>query len=120
MTGARMLPEKELDLEVQATYELLVTPVGTWRHVVLPIDDLVPHPIVWEEDEVFVREPAVARFRAFHAHPLRAVIVHRPSRYDDGCERDAGQKRQSLEESVAERGSYRRVEHARSWQEPIC
>lgn len=36
----------------------LMSRVGRWRHLMLPFDELVPLPIVWEEQKVVVGELA--------------------------------------------------------------
>ena len=69
-----------------------MTPVGARRHVMLPVDDLVPLPVVREEQEVIVGEPRITRCRLLHVSVLRALIVHRPSYIAIECESRAVHK----------------------------
>ena len=61
--SVRMRPQIERDLDVKTADELLVPQVRRGSHVVLPVDDLVPLPVVREQHEVVVGEPHVGSCR---------------------------------------------------------
>jgi hypothetical protein len=52
----RMVPKPGADREVQVAGDCLVPEIGRRRHIVLPVDQLVPLPIVGKEQEVVVGE----------------------------------------------------------------
>jgi hypothetical protein len=67
-----VLTQEELDLEIEPPDEHLVARNRARRHVVLPIDDLVPHPVLRKQQEIVVGEARTAinglhRVVCFHA-----------------------------------------------------
>jgi hypothetical protein len=61
-----MVFEPGPDEKVQIARDSLVFGIRRWRHVVLPVDQLVPHPIVGKQQEVVVGELHARRADRLH------------------------------------------------------
>ena len=66
MGGSGSGGDKVFGRFTEPAHQVLVSKVRRGGHVVHPVDNLVPHPIVWEQQEVGVREPPIPSRHLFH------------------------------------------------------
>src|SRR2546428_352809 len=70
-----MLFEVRTNQPVQIAQDPLMPRIRRWRHVVLPVDQLVPLPVVGEEQEVVVGELHAGTGRPHLVAPGHALIL---------------------------------------------